>query len=263
MIKVTGLRKSYGALTVLDGLSLTCEERRITVIFGGSGKGKSTFLKMLVGAVTQDEGEIWIDGQAVHTQDEATLTAVRRKIGMLFQHAALFQSMTVRENVALPIIENTALDPNIIDIIVRMKLDQVGLSDFEDFRPRQLSTGMQKRVGLARAIALDPKIVLYDEPTAGLDPVAAGAINKLIVDLNRALGITSVVVTHDVRSALNIAHKIALLHEGRILNEGTPDEFNRSTDPLVQQFITGAPDGPIQFRQSREAYERSLLGHRD
>lgn len=261
MIKVIGLRKSFGSLKVIDDLSLECEQGQITAIIGESGGGKSTFLKMLMGAITPDAGEIWISGKAVHVLHDQALNEVRRQMGVLFQHAALFQSMTVKENIALPIVENTNLDANIVDIIVKMKLDQVGLSDFEEFFPSQLSAGMQKLVGLARAIALDPKIVLYDEPTAGLDPIAAGVINKLIVDLNQVLGITSVVVTHDIRSAIKIAHKVALLYQGRILHEGIPDALDHADDPSVQQFINGDPDGPIQFRKSREEYEQSLLGN--
>lgn len=260
MIKVIDLQKVYGPLKVLDGVTMECERGQITVILGESGGGKSTFLKMLIGAVKPDVGEIWIDGKDIQRLDERGLDEVRRQVGMLFQHAALFQSMTVGENVALPILENTTLDPNIVEIIVKMKLEQVGLSDFEEFMPQQLSVGMQKRVALARAIALDPKVVLYDEPSAGLDPIASAVIDKLIMDLNRVLGITSVVVTHDIRSAMKIAHKVVMLHRGRILIEGTPDELMASDDPLVQQFLNGDPDGPIQLRKSREEYERSLLG---
>lgn len=260
MIKVIGLHKSYGPFKVIDDLSLACDKGQVTVILGGSGGGKSTFLKMLIGAIKPDAGEIWIDDRGIHLINDQGLNEVRRQVGVLFQHAALFHSMTVKENVALPIVENTDLDENIVDIIVRMKLDQVGLSDFETFEPGHLSVGMQKLVGLARAIALDPKVVLYDEPTAGLDPIAAGVINKLIVDLNQVLGVTSVVVTHDIQSAIKIGHKIALLYQGRILYEGTPDELLHTEDPVVRQFISGDPDGPIKFRQSREEYEQSLLG---
>ncbi|MBI4554011.1 MAG: ABC transporter ATP-binding protein [Candidatus Latescibacteria bacterium] len=261
MINVLDLQKVYGPLKVLDGVTLECERGKVTAILGESGGGKSTFLKILIGAVEPDAGDIWIDGKNIRTLNEQGLDAVRQQIGMLFQHAALFHSMTVGENVALPILENTTLDDNIVEIIVKMKLEQVGLSDFEEFMPGQLSGGMQKRVGLARAIALDPKIVLYDEPSGGLDPISAAVIDKLIVDLNRVLGITSVVVTHDIRSAMKIAHKVVLLHQGRVLIEGTPDDLATAEDPLVRQFLNGDPDGPIQLRKSREEYERSLLGN--
>lgn len=260
MVEVIGLHKQFGEIKILNNLSFTCEQGHITVILGRSGEGKSTLIKMLVGAIEPDEGEIRVFDWKIQTDDEKKLNDTRRKIGVLFQHAALFQDMTVRENIAFPMIENTDLDQNIIDIMVKMKLDQVGLPDFEDYLPRQLSPGMQKRVALARAIALEPRIVLYDEPTSGLDPISSGAITKLIMDLNKVLGMTSVVVTHDLGSAMKIAHKMILLHQGEICFEGSPDEMVQTEDPMVRQFINGDPDGPMQLRQSRGAYEQSLLG---
>ena len=260
MIEVIGLYKRFGELKVLNDLSFTCEPGHITGILGRGGEGKSTLIKMLVGAIDPDEGEIRIFDREIRTDDEETLNDIRREIGVLFQHTALFQNMSVRENIALPMVENTELDPKIIDIMVKMKLDQVGLPDFEDYLPRQLNPGMQKHVALARAIALEPKIVLYDEPTSGLDPISSRAITKLITDLNQVLKMTSVVFTNDPGSVMEIAHKLILLHHGEICFEGTPDEMKQTEDPLVRQYINGDPDGPIQLRQSREEYEQSLLG---
>ena len=259
MIEVTGLHKRFGAVRILNDLSFACEKGQITVLLGRSGEGKSTLIKMLVGAMEPDEGEIRIFDWIIQTDDEKTLNDKRRKIGVLFQHSSLFQNMSVRENIALPMIENTDLDQNIIDIMVKMKLDQVGLPDFEGYLPRQLSPGMQKRVALARAIALEPKMVLYDEPTSGLDPISSGAITKLITDLNQVLGMTSVVVTHDLGSAMKMAHKLILLHQGKICFEGSPDEMVQTKDPLVHQFINGDSNGPIKSRLSRGEYENSLL----
>lgn len=258
MIEVIDIHKRFGDLKVLDGLSFTCEQGTVTAVMGRSGEGKSTLIKMLVGAEKPDAGSIRIFEKEIRPEDEDALNEIRRRIGVLFQHAALFQNMTVRDNIALPMVENTDLDRNIIDIMVKMKLDQVGLPDFEAFLPRQLSPGMQKRVALARAIALEPKIVLYDEPTSGLDPISTGAISTLIKDLNRVLGLTSVVVTHDVDSAMKVAHKLILLHQGKIYFEGTPDEMAQTKDPLIRQYVEGDPDGPIQLRQSRNVYERAL-----
>jgi len=178
---------------------------------------------------------------------------------MLFQHGALLNSMTVGENVALPISEHTTLDDSIIKIMVKMKLDLVGLRDFEDLYPGQISGGMQKRVALARALALDPEVVFFDEPTSGLDPIVASVITKLIADLNRLLGITCVVVTHAVEEAMKIADKIVILYMGKVLAEGSPQEIRASTDPVVQQFITGSPDGPISFHATSKDYREDLL----
>ncbi|MFA5074401.1 MAG: ATP-binding cassette domain-containing protein, partial [Nitrospirota bacterium] len=183
----------------------------------------------------------------------------RKKTGMLFQHGALINSLSVGENIALPIREHTSLDDHIIKIMVKMKLELVGLRDFEDLYPRQISGGMQKRVALARALALDPEMVFFDEPTSGLDPIVASVITKLIADLNRLLGITCVVVTHTVEEAMEIADKIVILYMGKVLAEGTTKEILESTNPLVRQFITGTPDGPISFHASSKDLREDLL----
>jgi phospholipid/cholesterol/gamma-HCH transport system ATP-binding protein len=187
------------------------------------------------------------------------LDPFRRRIGVLFQHGALLSSLNVGENVALPMREHTALDENIVKIMVKMKLELVGLRDFEHLYPSQLSGGMQKRVALARALALDPEVVFFDEPTSGLDPIMTAVITKLIADLNRLLGITCVVVTHAVEEALRTADKIVLLYRGKVLADGSPQEIRESPDPVVQQFITGSPDGPISFRASSKDYREDLL----
>lgn len=259
MIVVRNVQKSYGARRVLDGVSFAAERKKITHIFGTSGGGKSTLLKIMIGALRPDNGEVRYGDTDITGLYGGELDPLRKKIGMLFQHGALINSLTVGENIALPIREHTALDDNIIKIMVKMKLELVGLRDFEDLHPVQLSGGMRKRVALARALALDPEVVFFDEPTSGLDPIVAAVITKLIADLNRLLGITCIVVTHAVEEAMRTADKIVMLYMGKVLAEGTPQEIRNSADPMVQQFITGSPDGPISFRASSKDYREDLL----
>lgn len=259
MIKVENLVKFYGERRVLNGVSFEAPKRSITVILGGSGGGKSTLLKHLIGAIRPDEGRVLIDGTDITKINDREMDDVRKRMGMLFQNVALFGDLNVGENIALPILEHTDLDDMVVEIMVKMKLEQVGLMDFEKFYPRHISGGMQKRVGIARALALDPKIVFFDEPTAGLDPIVSGVINKLIIDLTRLLGITSVVVTHSMEGAMRVGDRIVLLYDGKVYFEGTPDELKNSDDPLVQQFLRGDPDGPIPMRKSAEDYMKSLL----
>ncbi len=259
MIAIRNIRKQYGKRTVLDGVSFDIEARKITYIFGTSGGGKSTLLKILVGAVKPDAGTVLFDDFEVTAREGRDLDPYRKKIGMLFQNGALLNSLTVRENVALPLREHTGLDESIIRIMVKMKLELVGLRDFEDLHPAQLSGGMQKRVALARAIALDPTTVFFDEPTSGMDPIGASVITKLVADLNRLLGITCVVVTHAVDEAMKTADKIVLLYRGGVLAQGTPQEIIASKDPIVQQFIHGSPDGPISFHASSKDFREDLL----
>ena len=259
MLEVRNIKKSYGRRKVLDGVSFAAERKKITHIFGASGGGKSTLLKIMIGALKSDGGEVLFNDNDIAVLSDRELDPFRKKIGMLFQHGALINSLTVGENIALPIREHTNLDDNIIKIMVKMKLELVGLRDFEDLHPSQLSGGMQKRVALARALALDPEAVFFDEPTSGLDPIVAAVITKLIADLNRLLGITCIVVTHAVEEAMRIADKIVILYMGKVLAQGTPLEIRNSPDPLVQQFITGSPDGPISFRASSKDYREDLL----
>lgn len=260
MIAVRHLRKRFGSKVVLEDVSFTVERGTICVIMGGSGSGKSTILRHLIGAYKPDSGEVYLDGEEITALPERQLQRVRRKFGMLFQGGALLNSLTVGENVALPIRHHTDLPEATIEIMVKLKLELVGLRDAEHLKPSEISGGMQKRVSLARAIALDPKIVFYDEPSAGLDPIVSGVIDKLMIDLTDKMGITSLVVTHDMHSAFRIADKMIMLHRGKIVATGTPEEIRGSSDPLVQQFITGAPDGPIPLRMSQKNYQEDILG---
>lgn len=259
IISVRNLVKRFGDRAVLDGVTVDIPEGKITVIMGGSGCGKSTLLRHLVGLYQPDEGEILIDGQDIVGLPEKPMNGVKRKFGMLFQGSALFNSMTVAENVALPLREHTDLSDEIIGIIVKVKLELVGLTGFEKFMPHEISGGMKKRVALARAIALDPKIVFYDEPGAGLDPITASMIDQLILDLSRKLKITSVVVSHEMKSAFRIADQMIVLHRGKVLEIGTSAQIQETTDPYIRQFINGEPEGAIPFKQTSDEYLKGLL----
>jgi phospholipid/cholesterol/gamma-HCH transport system ATP-binding protein len=259
VIQVENLVKSFDGRVVLDGINLTIERGQVTAIMGGSGCGKSTLLRHLIGVLRPDSGEIWVKGKDITKFDEKEMEEYRKRFGMLFQGGALLNSLSVRDNIALPLREHTKLDEKIIGMMVKMKLELVGLRDFEHLKPSQLSGGMQKRVALARALALDPEIVFYDEPNSGLDPVVSGVIDQLITDLSGRMHITSVVVTHDIKSAFKIAHKMVVLYRGRVVADGAPEEIAETTDPIVQQFITGSPDGPIPLRQSSRDYLEDLL----
>ena len=260
IIDVRHLRKRFGSKVVLEDVSFTVERGTVCVVMGGSGSGKSTVLRHLIGAYKPDGGEIYLDGEEITGFNARELQRVRRKFGMLFQGGALLNSLTVGENVALPMRHHTDLPEETIEIMVKLKLELVGLRDAEHLKPSEISGGMQKRVSLARALALDPKIVFYDEPSAGLDPIVSGIIDKLMTDLTDKMGITSLVVTHDMHSAFRIAHKMIMLHRGRIVAAGTPEEIQGSSDPLVHQFITGAPDGPIPLRMSQKDSQEDILG---
>lgn len=258
LISVKNLRKNFGPRTIINGISLDIYEGETLVVMGGSGCGKSTFLRHLIGSLKPDSGEVWMFGKDIAKAGDDEMDDIRKKFGMLFQSGALFDSMTVGENIALPLREHTKLDENVIGIIVKMKLELVGLRGFENLMPAQLSGGMKKRVGLARAIVMDPKIIFYDEPTAGLDPVMTGVVDKLTIDLTKKLQITSVVVTHDMNSVFRIADRIVMLHKGDIVQIGTPDEIRHSKNPLVRQFITGEAEGPISFFQQGDDYLEHL-----
>lgn len=259
VIKAENVKKKFGDRVILNGVSLEVYRGETFVIMGGSGCGKSTFLRHAIGALKPDSGNVSVLGKDLSRLNEDEMDKIKKRIGMCFQSAALFDSMTVGQNVSLPLKEHTKLDKSVIDIVVKMKLELVGLRGFEDLMPSQLSGGMRKRVGLARAIAMDPEIVFYDEPTAGLDPIVSGVIDKLILDLSKKLSITSVVVTHDMKSVFSIADRVAMLYEGRVLEVGTPDEIRSSKNPMVQQFILGNPDGPIKFFQQKDDYLEQLL----
>jgi phospholipid/cholesterol/gamma-HCH transport system ATP-binding protein len=245
MIVFEEVRKSFGSKVVLDGLSLAVPTGQTTVIIGQSGSGKSVTLKLLIGILAPDSGRILLDGTDLAALDPVARQAVSRKFGMLFQGAALFDSMTVAENVAFGLDRRTDLAPEAKQVRVTESLEKVGLRDVEHLMPYELSGGMKKRVGLARAIAYRPEIILYDEPSTGIDPIRADAINELINLLRTEMGVTSIVITHDMVSAIKVADRIAMLYLGRIVAVGTPAEIRDSPNPVVQQFIHGRAAGPI------------------
>ncbi|ABC76867.1 ABC transporter ATP-binding protein [Syntrophus aciditrophicus] len=247
MIKLIDVCKSFGTQRVLDELNLKIKAGRTTVIIGRSGGGKSVLLKHIIGLLKPDSGRILVDGDDIAGMSDRDLNEIRKRFGMLFQEAALFDSMTVGENVAFPLREHTRLKEEEIHEIVADRLGAVGLSGIEGKMPSELSGGMRKRVGLARAIALRPEIVLFDEPTTGLDPVMAEAVNQLIVETQKKFNLTCVVISHDVESIFRIAHRIAMLYEGRIIEEGTPEEIRASRNPVLKQFLAGRIEGPIQI----------------
>ena len=259
-IQVLDVTKIYGTRTILNAIRLEVLEGETLVILGGSGSGKSTLLRLMIGNVMPNGGTIIGLGKDICHMDESELAQYRRSIGVLFQSGALYNSMTVAENVALPLREHTDLPEETIEIVVKMKLEQVGLREHAERLPSELSGGMKKRAGLARAMALDPKILFYDEPSAGLDPVTSAEIDQLIIDLNKKLGITSVVVTHEMDSAFRIAHRMVLLDRGKFIVSGTPDEMRNSADPLVRQFVHGLTEGPLTDRRRAGGYEDDLLG---
>ncbi|MBA7626381.1 putative ribonucleotide transport ATP-binding protein mkl [subsurface metagenome] len=245
MIVIEDLHKSFGDNKVLRGVNLKIEKGKTFVIIGRSGCGKSVLLKHIIGILKPDKGRILIDGCDITKLNEKRLNEVRKKFGMLFQGAALFDSLTVEENVAFGLRRHTNLSKEEIRRIVNEKLGLVGLARNGFLRPAELSGGMKKRVGLARAIAMAPEIILYDEPTTGVDPIMGDAINELIIELHDKLKIISIAVTHDIASAYKIADRIAMLYEGKIIEVGTPREIKNTKNPIVRQFITGAAIGPI------------------
>lgn len=238
MIEFKNLVKRFGTRTVLNGLNLKVHEGEILFILGTSGTGKSVLLKNIVGLLNPDEGEIWIDNQEVSKFTEEQYFRIRKKCGMVFQHPALFDSLTVFENVAFGLRRHYQLDEDVIRSKVQKALKLVNLHGVEDKKPAQISYGMQKRVSLARTVALEPKILLFDEPTTGLDPVTTTAINQLILDLSRELKTTSLVVSHDMHCALSIADRIVVLDKGNIAAIGTPEELKASAHPLVKDFLS-------------------------
>jgi phospholipid/cholesterol/gamma-HCH transport system ATP-binding protein len=246
MIQLRGVSKRLGEKQVLDGLDLDITAGETMVILGRSGSGKSVLLKHIIGLMHPDEGQIVIDGEDIAHLDEAGLNHVRQRFGMLFQGAALFDSLTVGENIALPMREHTRLPDAEIRRRVAERLEWVGLKGVEAMKTASLSGGMKKRVGLARAIAMDPAYILYDEPTTGLDPIMSDVINQLIRSLQKRIGVTSVVVTHDLHSAWKVGDRLALLHEGRVQFTGTPAEAKATSDLLVRQFIEGLSEGPVR-----------------
>lgn len=245
-IRVRDLKKSFGDKVVLDGASLDVWPGESVVIIGQSGVGKSVLIKCIIGILTPDEGTIEIDGELITAPGFKKMDEVRRKFGMLFQYAALFDSLKVWENVGFALIQHTGMKTERIREVAEEKLRMVGLPGIQDLMPSELSGGMRKRVGLARAIAMEPAIMLYDEPTTGLDPIRADSINDMIIQLREELGVASITITHDMVSAYKIADRIAMLYKGKLIATGTPDEIRGSDNPFVQQFIHGRAEGPIR-----------------
>jgi phospholipid/cholesterol/gamma-HCH transport system ATP-binding protein len=246
-IRMINLHKSFGEKQVLKGCDLEVREGESMVVIGGSGSGKTVLIKCIIGLIQPDQGEIYVDRQEITSLNERRMNEVRKKFGMLFQGGALFDSMRIWENVGFGLRQHTHLNHEEIRRIVSDKLRLVGLKDIEDLMPSELSGGMKKRVSLARAIAMEPEILLYDEPTTGLDPIMADAINELIVQMRERLKVTSVAITHDMKSAYQIADRIAMLYQGKIVEVGTPEEIRNSSNPVVQQFIQGRSEGPIKI----------------
>lgn len=239
LIELRNLQKRFGRLVVLNDVSLDIEEGQSVVIIGASGTGKSVLLKHIVGLLRPDKGEVWFDGKRIDVLSERELVKVRKQFGFLFQMGALFDSLSVEDNVAFPVVEHTRKSPEEISGIVGEKLALVGLRDSRKKMPGELSGGQKKRVALARAIALGPRVILYDEPTTGLDPIRSDVINELILKLQRELKVTSIVVTHDMHSAFKVGNRIVMLHEGKIIFDGAPSEIRHSTDPIVHRFVAG------------------------
>ncbi len=237
MIELINVSKSFGSQKVLRGVNLKIPEDSITVILGRSGEGKTILLKHMIGLIKPDSGTVLVDGEDLNHLSDEKLLAVRKKFGMLFQHAALFDSLTVEENVAFPIKEHSKKSAKEIHELVMQKLELVGLKNVEHKMPSQLSGGMRKRVGLARALALSPKIILYDEPTTGLDPLMTDSVNELIHQTQKKLHVTSIIISHDIESTFRIADQVAMLHEGQIIECGSPEVFQQSKNPIVQHFI--------------------------
>lgn len=260
LVEIRGVSFQYGARTILDNLTLNIPRGKVTAIMGGSGCGKTSLLNLIGGRLRPTHGQVLVDGLNVPDLNTKELYQLRKRMGMLFQHGALLTDLSVFENVAFPIREHTRLPEAILRNVVLMKLEAVGLRGTRDLMPWELSGGMARRVALARSIVLEPMMIMYDEPFTGLDPISMGVIAKLIRELNQALGITSIVVSHDVAEASAISDYAYLLGEGRILGQGTPAELQKSTSPHVRQFMDGLPDGPVPYTYPARNYLEDLFG---
>ncbi|MDF9789054.1 ABC transporter ATP-binding protein [Polynucleobacter sphagniphilus] len=257
VVSIKDVNFSYapGERQILMGLKMEFRRGQVVAVMGGSGCGKTTILRLIGGQVAAQSGQVLFEGQDIGRMNSAQLMQARRRMGMLFQFGALFTDLSVFENVAFPLREHTNLSEDLLRSLVLMKLNAVGLRGARDLMPSQISGGMARRVALARAIALDPPLIMYDEPFAGLDPISLGITARLIRDLNNALGATSLLVTHDVEETFEIADYVYFIADGRIAAEGTPADLNRSTDPFVRQFLDAAPDGPVPFHYPGQALE--------
>jgi phospholipid/cholesterol/gamma-HCH transport system ATP-binding protein len=248
IIEIKDVSYAYGALPILTGINMTIPRGSVVAIMGISGSGKTTLLRLIAGVMKAKQGEVRVDGQRVNDLDAAGIYSLRRRLGMMFQFGALFTDLSVFDNVAFQMREHTHLSEAMIRDLVLMKLHAVGLRGAHKLMPSELSGGMSRRVALARAIALDPMLMLYDEPFTGLDPIAMGVISNLIKELNAALGATSIVVTHDVHEALEVVDYVYYLSDGKMVAHGTPDDIRNSRDPLVHQFVYGEFDGPVAYQ---------------
>ncbi len=262
LIQLRGINKHFGDRMIYRDLHLDIFPGETLVIMGGSGSGKSTLLRVLMGHVKIDSGQVLIRGRSLDDMDRRELDSWRKSVGVLFQTGALFNSMTLRENLALPVREHTDLDDQTIDLMAQIYLQLVGLREHIDKLPAELSGGMKKRGGLARALMMQPRILFYDEPTAGLDPISTAQIDELIMNLKDKMGTTSVVVTHDMQSAFKLADRVALLFDGKFAAVGSVEYFRTTTDPLVRQFIDGRLDGPFVNPSDQVSYKAELLGRK-
>ena len=255
LVELRNLTFGYGSRPILDNVTLTVPRGKVTALMGASGGGKTTVLRLIGGQLRAQKGQTLFDGQDVTTMNAEALYAARRRMGMLFQFGALFTDMSVFDNVAFPLHEHTKLPEALVRDIVLMKLNAVGLRGARDLMPSELSGGMARRVALARAIALDPELVMYDEPFAGLDPISLGTAARLIRQLNDAMGLTSIVVSHDLDETFHIADQVIVLANGKIAAQGTPEQVRHSEDPLVKQFVNASPDGPVRFHHPGPSLE--------
>jgi phospholipid/cholesterol/gamma-HCH transport system ATP-binding protein len=258
LIEFKDLSFGYGERAILDGVSFTVPRGKVTALMGASGGGKTTLLRVIGGQATAQKGQALFEGSDIASLDSHGLYALRRRMGMLFQFGALFTDLTVFENVAFPLREHTNLPEALIKDIVLMKLTAVGLRGAHGLMPSELSGGMARRVALARAIALDPELVMYDEPFAGLDPISLGTAARLIRDLNDMLNLTSIIVSHDLEETFRIADQVIVLANGKIAAQGTPDDVRNSTDPLVHQFVNALSDGPVRFHYPGNTVEQDF-----
>ena len=255
LVELRNLTFGYGQRVILDNVTLTVPRGKVTALMGASGGGKTTVLRLIGGQLRAQKGQTLFDGQDITVMRAEALYAARRRMGMLFQFGALFTDMSVFNNVAFPLHEHTQLPEALVRDIVLMKLNAVGLRGARDLMPSELSGGMARRVALARAIALDPELVMYDEPFAGLDPISLGTAARLIRQLNDAMGLTSIVVSHDLDETFHIADQVIVLANGKIAAQGTPEEVRHSEDPLVKQFVNALPDGPVRFHHPGPSLE--------
>jgi phospholipid/cholesterol/gamma-HCH transport system ATP-binding protein len=260
LVVCRNLSFGYGERVVLDDISLTIPRGKVTALMGASGGGKTTMLRLIGGQVRAQQGELLFDGRDVGKLDQDGLYAIRRRMGMLFQFGAVFADLNVFENVAFPLREHTDLPDNLIRDIVLMKLEAVGLRGAHDLMPSEISGGMNRRVALARAIALDPDLIMYDEPFSGLDPISLGTAARLVRQLNDTLGITSLVVSHEIPETFRMADQVIVLANGRIAAQGTPDDVRESSDPLVYQFVHALTEGPVQFQYPGPAVAQDFGG---